>query len=294
MRILRRTGYPRRSRLPKTRRADSVARERYGGEVTNTPQGGRAGLSQPPQQQPPQQQPPPYAQPSPHGQHQPPPTPGDGGHPGPRPVTWQTSAWILAGIAAIAVVGIPFLEFVYKPMLVDIATAIARDAGSLGQRPTDWDSAALTGFVVLTVVQVAVPVAGYVAAVLAITRIRARATSIVLTGLATVGIVFGVMQAAIRPRGFNPGLGSREQRFADRFEGASPDALAIIWQTAYGPIAAVLCCAALLTVLLPTTWRQGKPPRRPRAAWPWLLPVPLILIVAVGVQIGSQLSRFPG
>ena len=205
-----------------------------------------------------------------------------------RPSPATILVWIVVGVAAVAAIGIPFYEFVYKPVLAEIASSIVRQAGWLGQRPTDWNSAALATFVILTVAQVAVPCAAYLFAVAGITRRRRRGASIAIFGLAGGLGVFTVMMAGIRPR-INPGLGSRMERFADRFDTYDPDVLAVLWETAAGPQVMLLCCGILTAVLAATTWRSGRA-RRTRAAWPWILPLPVIVLFAIAVQLTGTLT----
>lgn len=195
---------------------------------------------------------------------------------------------MIGGIATVAAIGIPFYEFVYKPVLVEMASVIARQAGWLGQRPIDWNSAALASFTILTVVQVAVPCTAYLLAVAGITRRHRRSASITILGLAAGFGFFSVMIAGIRPRP-NPGLGSRMDRFADRFDTYDLNVLAVLWQTAAGAQVMLLCGGTLIVVLAMTTWWSGRS-RRPRAAWPWVLPLPAIALLAIAVQLTGTLT----
>lgn len=204
----------------------------------------------------------------------------------------KTLALMIGGVLAIAAFGIPLYEFVYKPLLVEVATTTVRQAGWLGQRPTDWNAAALTTFGIFTVAQVAVAASAYLLAVVGITRPRSRAATNTIFGCAAVLGVFAIVMASVRPRR-NPGLGPRSERFADRFGVSDPDVLAVMWASAAGAQLVVICCGVLVLVLAMNTWWKPEAPRRPRAAWPWLLPLPVIAGLAVIVQLGASLTRFP-
>lgn len=198
-------------------------------------------------------------------------------------------AWIFGSVAAIAAIGIPFYEFVYKPLLLEVASVIAQQAGWVDERPIDWQPQAFTMFAMLTVVQVAVPCTAYLLLVAGVTRRRRRGASITIFCLAGALGVLSVMTAGVRPR-WNPGLGSRAERFADRFDTYDPSVLSVLWQTAVGSQTVLLCCGVLAGVLMMTTWWSGRP-RRPRAAWPWILPLPVIGLLAVVFQligVGTQ------
>ena len=198
--------------------------------------------------------------------------------------------WIFGSVAAIAVLGIPFYEFVYKPLLVEVASVIAQQAGWVGERPFDWQPLAFTMFAMLTVVQVAVPCTAYLLVVAGVTRRRRRGASITIFCLAGVLGVLSTMMSAIHPR-WNPGLGSRAERFADRFDTYDPSVLSVLWQTALGSQTVLLCCGVLTGVLVMTTWRSGRS-RRPRAAWPWILPLPVIARMAGMFQLTGAGAQF--
>ncbi|MBM9463837.1 hypothetical protein JL108_10300 [Aeromicrobium sp. YIM 150415] len=199
-------------------------------------------------------------------------------------------AWIFGGVGAIAVIGIPFNEFVYKPLLVEVASSIAHQAGWVVERPYSWSSAAFTIFAVLTVVQVAIPCTAYLLFVAGITRRRRRGASITVFCVAGVLGVLSVMMASIHPR-WNPGLGPRVERFAERFDTYDPQVLSVIWRTTPGTQTVLLCCGVLVVVLAMTTWRSGRS-RRPRAAWPWILPLPVIALLAIAFQLTGAAPDF--
>ncbi len=199
-------------------------------------------------------------------------------------------AWIFGSVAAIAVIGIPFNEFVYKPLLVEVASSIAQQAGWVGQRPFSWNSLAFTIFAVLTVVQVVTACTAYLLLVAGVTRRRRRGASIAVFCLAGVLGVLSIVMASIPPR-WNPGLGPRSERFADRFDTYDPQVLSVIGRTTAGPQTVLLCCGVLAVVLMMTTWRSGRS-RRPRAAWPWILPLPVIALLAIAFQLTAAVPEF--